>query len=460
MTLFHPPAPPRQPDDTSALKTLALMRECPLTALRQRSYRMQMGRINLITRMVWLINDTAIVRRMLGDQTGRYPKGVMMSHVLSILVGNSSFISNGETWKRRRRIMDVAFGQAGVRRVFPLMRSAVDDMVARLRTGAAAQVPVDVDVEMAHVTADIIYRTVFSQPLPRDEATRIYKAFQRFQTEMARYGQRAIVRIPRIFSMLLLRRARHAAAEIRGALDPLIRTRLDAVAQGTDDHDDILATMIATADPETGTHFTYDELCEEVATLMLAGHETSSSTLAWSLYLLSHAPAIQARAHAEAIAVLAGRPAEFTGMKALTLIRNVFHEALRLYPPVPFMTRDLTEAEEMRGHKLKAGAIIYVSPWLLHRSERHWKEPEAFDPDRFERDESREAQRAAYLPFSMGPRVCLGAAFAMQEATLILAELVRHFQFDPADTPDPIPQMRLSLRANQPIRLTVSMRDS
>lgn len=415
---------------------------------------MQMGRVNLLTRTVWLINDTALVRRILGDQTGRYPKGVMMGHVLSILVGGSSFIANGENWKRRRRMMDVAFGQAGIRRVFPLMRTASDDMLARLRD-AAKQGPVEVDVEMAHVTADIIFRTVFSRPLTRAEATRIYDAFQRFQNEMARYGQRAIMKLPRFFSAPLLRRAKQAAAEIRGTLDPLIRARLDH--PGTE-HDDILATMIATADPETGTHFSYEELCEEVATLMLAGHETSSSTLAWSLYLLSRTPDIQERAHDEARAVLAERPAGFADMKSLTLVRNIFREALRLYPPVPFMTRDMTQDEEMRGHRLRPGTIAYLSPWILHRSERHWRDPEGFDPDRFARDETLEAQRSAYLPFSMGPRVCLGAAFAMQEATLILAELLRHFRFAPSGDPDPLPRMRLSLRADRAVRLAVTLR--
>ena len=155
---------------------------------------------------------------------------------------------------------------------------------------------------------------------------------------------------------------------------------------------------------------------------------------------------------------MGARPAEFHDIKRLGLIRNIFRESLRLYPPVPFMARDVAGPEAMRGHKLKVGSTIYLSPWILHRSDRNWQDPDSFDPDRFDRPETAEAQRSAYLPFSMGPRVCLGAAFAMQESTLILAELVRRFHFEPVEGCDPIPRMRLSLRADREIRLRISER--
>jgi cytochrome P450 len=380
--------------------------------------------------------------------------------VLGLLVNRSSFISNGDTWRRRRRMMENAFGQAGLKRVFPLMRNAVDDMIARVAKGAEEN-RLAIEFEMAHVTADIIFRTVFTRPLARGDAQTIYEAFARFQKEMFTYGKAATVRLPKLFSYFTLKRAKAAAAEIRGRLDPLIKARMNDAALGENSGEqDILATLIAVEDPETQTRFSYEELCEEVATLMLAGHETSSSTLAWSLYLLAKAPDIQARAFAEVTSVLGNRPAEFRDIKGLNLIRNIFRETLRLYPPVPFMSRDVAVPQVMRKHALAKGSIIYLSPWILHRSEKNWQEPDSFDPDRFDRPETAEAQRSAYLPFSAGPRVCLGAAFAMQESTLILAELVRNFRFDPVDGSDPIPRMRLSLRADREITLKVTKRRS
>jgi len=436
------------------------MRRCPISALRESSYRMKMGHISFVTRFVWLVNDLPLVREILTDQNNRFPKSVMMDHVLGLLVNHSSFITNGEPWERRRRMMEMAFGQAGLKRVFPMMRDAVADMIGRLAS-LSRQPAVPVELEMAHVTADIIFRTVFSQPLSRQDATAIYDSFARFQKEMISYGNAATIGLPKFLSYFARRRASKSAAEIRSRLDPLIKARLAAAEEGDGGKErDILATLIAVKDPVTHTRFSYDELCEEVATLMLAGHETSSSTLAWVLYLLANAPDIQSRAQAEVAAALGDRPAEFRDMKNLNLVRNIFREALRLYPPVPFMARDLAVPQVMRGHELTAGTTIYLSPWIVHRSEKNWRNAGSFDPDRFDREESAEAQRNAYLPFSMGPRVCLGAAFAMQESTLILAELIRNFSFAPVAGCDPIPRMRLSLRADREVRLRISERRS
>jgi cytochrome P450 len=458
MSLFHPPVPPRQPDNTPALRTLNQMRRCPISALKENSYRMKMGRINLIVRSLWLINDKPLVREILADQSDRFPKGALMRAVLELLVQGSSFITSGDHWRRRRRIMDLAFGQAGLKATFPLMRAAVDDMIARMER-EVERGDFEINTEMAHVTADIIFRTVFSRPLSRAEAEGIYRAFRVFQREMFHYAQAKIIRLPRAFSFFTLRRARKAAAEIRAYLDPLIKARLEAKARGEAvPTDDILATLMVVSDPVTKTSLSYDELCEEIATLMLAGHETSSSTLGWSLYLLSHAEDIQARAHAEVMRLVGDRPIAFGDIKRLALVRNVFREALRLYPPVPFMTREATQPEKMRGHKLEPGSAIYISSWILHRSEQNWTDPDAFDPDRFTRKDTEDAQRTAYYPFSTGPRVCLGAGFAMQESTLILAALLRRFHFAPVPGCDPKPMVRLSLRPEYEILLRIAKR--
>ena len=334
MSLFRPPAPPRQPDNQSALATLHHLRRCPVSALRHANYRMKMGRINFVTRAVWLVNALPLVKEILSYQTDRFPKSVMMGHVLGLLVNQSSFISNGEIWQRRRRMMEIALGQASLRRVFSLMRDAVDDMLERLAF-AAREKSAAVEFEMAHVTADIIFRTVFSQALTRADATVIYSAFARFQQEMIHYANAALMRLPKLFSFFTIKRAKRAAGEIRGNLDPLIKARMDRAARRELPGEDILATLLAVEDPETGTRFNYEELCEEVATLMLAGHETSSSTLAWVLYLLAKAPDIQERALAEVSSVLGDRQIEFQDIKRLGLIRNIFRESLRrVLPPL------------------------------------------------------------------------------------------------------------------------------
>jgi cytochrome P450 len=193
--------------------------------------------------------------------------------------------------------------------------------------------------------------------------------------------------------------------------------------------------------------------------LFLAGHETTASALSWALYLLAHDRDVQERLYAEATDVLGERQPEFSDMKKLGLAWNVLREALRLYPPIPFLPRQATERSCMRDKVVEPGSIVSVSPWLMHHHRRHWKNPDVFDPDRFDRPETKESERCAYLPFGLGPRVCLGAAFAMQEGVLILASLARRYRFTPDPSHEPQPIGRITVRSANGIRLRVERRD-
>jgi cytochrome P450 len=192
--------------------------------------------------------------------------------------------------------------------------------------------------------------------------------------------------------------------------------------------------------------------------LFLAGHETSASALTWATHLLAQAPDVQARVHAEVTAQLGDRAPALGDMKALTLTRNVFRETLRLFPPVGFMARQTAGSCPMRKKQVPAGATVVVAPWLIHRHRDLWPEPDAFNPDRYDGDASREALKQAYLPFGMGPRVCMGAAFALQEATLILAQLVRHHRLDAVAGHVPQPVGRLTIRSANGVRLRLFRR--
>jgi cytochrome P450 len=192
--------------------------------------------------------------------------------------------------------------------------------------------------------------------------------------------------------------------------------------------------------------------------LFLAGHETSASALTWALYLLAKAPDIQERMHQEVVSVLGDRVPEASDMKAMELTWNVFRETLRLFPPVGFMARESAQACPMRDKTVKAGASVVVSPWLIQRHRELWDNPDAFDPDRYANDQSRESLRNAYLPFGMGPRVCMGAAFALQEAALILSSLVRAYRLEPVPGHVPQPVGRLTIRSANGVELTLHRR--
>jgi cytochrome P450 len=409
---------------------------------------------------VYTLREPELIREVLVARAADFPKSRLMRAMLQELIGSSVFVENGETWRWRRAIVDQALEQARVREVMARMREAADALIARLdaRIGEAASTITPVDRETTHFAADVIFRTLFSEPIGDDDARHVIEAFERYQELAYAHAMLSMAKIPLDLFPSAWRR-RRSAKSIRTALSRPVRRRLDALAQGREaPTTDILASLIACADPETGRRFGEVELLDEVAMLFLAGHETSASALGWALYLLAITPEVQAEALAEVRRVLGDRAPEFADMKALTLVRNVFREALRLYPPVAQIGRDTVHSEQLGDQGIDPAAVVFCPAWIMHRQPRFWAEPDAFDPGRFETEAGKAAARDAYFPFSMGPRVCPGAAFALQEATLALAMLVRQFEFLPVEGRAPEPVGRLTLRSQNGVVLEVRRR--
>lgn len=467
MTEFVPPRPPVLPKKASLLQHLHGVRS-GIGMLMAGSYKDGgVGRHGVPSlprgqkRWIYMVRNVELIRDILVRRAPEFPKSALMDDMLRALTGYSIFISNGEAWRRHRRLMDPAFEAARIKAVFPMMLAAVDACAERLAAhidGPDAAKPIALDVEMTHYAADVIFRTIFSEPMDAASARRFFKAFNVFQAIAYAHGMLKLGRVP---THLLpgAWRARRAAKVIRAILEAPIRRRLDAVRAGRPTpKDDIMATLMTTVDPETGTGFDDDELLDQIAMLFLAGHETSAAAMSWSFYLLASCPHVQDRVHAEAVEVMGqGRPS-FGHMKRLALTRDVFREAMRLYPPVAVIARDTTCPEKMLNRELDPGSVVFISPWVMHRHEKHWDKPDVFDPDRFETENGQEGLKCAYLPFSMGPRVCAGASFALQEATLLIAELVRRFRFRPVPGHTPVPVARLTLRSANGVPLIVERR--
>jgi cytochrome P450 len=212
---------------------------------------------------------------------------------------------------------------------------------------------------------------------------------------------------------------------------------------------------MTTVDPVTGETFDADEMIDQVAIFFLAGHETSASALAWTLYLLATHPAWQDRLAEEAQAL---QTCDFSVMSKLRLSRDVFREALRLYPPVPMMVREAQCPERFRDRDVKRGAQLVLSPWHLHRHTRLWDNPDEFDPTRWQTENGQKCQREAYIPFSAGPRVCPGAGFAMVEGPLILSRILRDFRVLPVAGRVPVPVAHLTVRSDKGIWLRLERR--
>jgi cytochrome P450 len=331
---------------------------------------------------------------------------------------------------------------------------------------------------MTLVTADVIVRTILSRPLEGAEATAIFAAFSHYQKRAGRALMLRFLRFPRRRLQGYL--ATHAAP-IRAWIAAAIDERLaDARAPG----DDLLGALLAARDPDTGGGFSRDGLVDQVCVLFLAGHETSASALAMAVYLLGRFPQVQQRLRAEVLQVLgsrAGAPDRSLGFEELRQLSYgaaVFNETLRLYPPLSFFIRESQVDAELAGSRCPMRALVALSPWVIQRHEQHWSEPNAFRPERFLTDtptdtstessthnaggpssvDDRRWARDAFLPYGLGPRKCPGAAFAQQEALLVLAELVRRFEVLPDPEHEPELVARLTLRSRNGIRVRLVRR--
>lgn len=465
-THFVPPRPPILPRKASLVDFVQIGLRSTLSMFREGSYdTLAVGRIRIPTlpfgkmRSLFIVRTQELLRDVLVRRADEFPKSALMGNMLEMLTGYSIFVSNGEAWRRHRRLMEPAFEGARIRDVFPLMLDAVDACVERLREHAAAHPgePFVMDVELTHYAADVIFRAIFSEPMDAEGARVFFDEFESFQEIAYAHGMLRLARFPTSLLPSAFR-ARKAAKAIREILDAPLQRRIRDIREGRPTpQNDILASLITARDPD-GTGFSDKELLDQIAMLFLAGHETSATGMAWALYLLASCPHLQERVHAEAVQVYGDRAPQFGDMKKLAFTRDVFRETLRLYPPVAMVARDSTRTEHMGTREIPPGEVIFVPIWLLHRHTKHWDEPDAFDPDRFETQNGKEGLRCAYLPFSMGPRVCAGASFALQEAALLLSELVRRFRFLPVPGHVPEPVSRLTLRSGNGVQLIVEPR--
>lgn len=451
-----PPKPASRPENVSLGQYLKLFRADILSAQPARLYRAWMAEFRTPFFRSYLCNDPELVDLILKKRPKEFPKSSRVREGLAPLLGNSVFLTNGETWERQRRIIDPAFEGGRLRDTLPAMWDAGQACVARLRTHISGD-PVEIETETSHAAADVIFRTLFSIPIENEIAGAVFAEFRDHQRAQPLVNLAALLPMPKWIPRLHSRATKRTAKAIRGLIMQLTQTRAAEIAAGTAPND--LATKImTTADPETGAVFEAEEMVDQVAIFFLAGHETSASALAWSLYLLAANPEWQTRVADEAQQVLGTETPSFSILNKLKLTRAVFRETMRLYPPVPMFVREAACPETFRDRPIKKGAQIVVSPWHLHRHERLWERPDDFDPARFETENGKTCLREAYIPFSTGARVCPGAGFAMAEGPLLLAMIVQAFEITPLPERAPVPVAHLTVRSKDGIWLNLKPR--
>ncbi len=451
---FFPPRPRASAAVLALLRVVLRGDGDLLSLLPATAYRTEVGPLGFSRRSILIVNRPDQVRRVLSDPEGIFPKSDLMVAALAPLIGDSIFVSSGETWRRQRRMIDPAFTMMRVHRAFPAMEDGAQACEDALDTHAGNTTAFSLDLAMSHLTADIICRTVFSTGLETRAAHDVFDAFTIFEHSVAQVEIRRLIMDRAWTTVPQSERVLAACGTIRRHLGDLLNTHL---GPNGDRFDDIASAVVAARDDFTQTAFTREELIDQLGVLFLAGHETSASALTWAVFLLARQPALVARVRAE-IRALAGpsQPITFDMTKQLPTIRNVFRETLRLYPPITFLPRVATEATTIGKRRVRRGALVMVAPWVLHRHARYWHDPHRFDPDRFAPEREAQLTPGAYIPFGLGPRVCAGAAFAQAEAVLLIARLFRRFDFHVIKPEVVRPAARLTTRPAEQIMIRVS----
>ena len=449
---FHPKP---HKNKASLFTTLFLKRRSWLDGLYEKSYKMKMGRVKMPGLDLHVVNDPKEVRRIMVDEVREFPKSELLHELLNPLLGDSIFTTNDKVWEKQRDLIKPSFEMTRISRVFTHMKNAANDLIEHLEKNKDGSI-VEVDEEMTYTTADVIFRTIMSERLDRQEGKKVINAFITFQEETARAAMRKMFCFPRWISYFLGEKRRLAAGEeIRKVLANIIRPRYDAVTNNLPiEQEDILSSLLQVIDCDTNERFSFEEILDQVAMLFLAGHETTASSLTWTLYLLSMFPQEQEKAYAEVLEVQGEEEITIQHIRKMKYVTNVFKEALRLYPPVGFFARESKNDITMRGKDIKKGAAMVVAPWLIHRHKDFWENPDGFDPTRY--DNPKDIIKDTYLPFGMGERVCIGQGFAMQESILILSSILKNYKLELEEgfVPDVVGRLTVRSANGMNIRLT------
>jgi cytochrome P450 len=436
-----PPSPPRASETMTVFGRMAAMRRSAIETWGQRAYEEDIVQGRFFGRNSFILNTPDAIRHVLVDNYESYTRTPVGIRVLRPLVGEGLLIAEGRAWKHQRRTLAPAFTPRAVTPLVPHMIAATDETIVKLQ--GSCGVPVDLREVMQRMTLEIAGRTMFSFEMGRHGA-----ALRDFVME---YGERLAQ--PRVLDLLLpvgwpspqdFARARFRKRWTRFVAMLMAERRAAGKNEGAPPRD--LFDLMGTArDPESGEAFTDDQLGDQVATMILAGHETTATVLFWSLYLLALDPATQERLAAEV------KGADVDGALAierLKFTRAVVDETMRLYPPAFLIARSASAADTIAGLPVRKHDLVLIAPWLLHRHEKLWNEPNAFIPQRF-MPGAPPPDRFAYLPFGVGARVCIGAHFALVEATLALAKIIGAFRVELLDQE---PVMPVGVVTTQPDR--------
>lgn len=430
------------------------MRDNPLATLPLAAYQHPFWEAKSIFGRQLLVSDPAGIKRVLVDNAANYPKAPLDARILSTAFGDGLLASDGDKWRAHRRVMSPAFDPRAVASYAPVVAKATE---ARLEAWDAMANGAEIDIarEMTSLMLGIISRTMFSSD-SEDLQERLDATLRKCIAELSFGFQHLAPVIGPLLMKRKLARVRANFEAVDAVMQGLIRSREKRTGQPPRD---LLDRLIALTDAETGLRMTDDEVRDEVVIVFLAGHETSALAATYAWYLLSLHPEAEAKLHSELDAVLGSRAPTYDDLEKLVYTRMIVDETLRLYPPAPLLSsRVAREDDEICGVRVAKGMEVVISPWVTQRRQALWDDPDRFDPERFSRERSQARPRYAYLPFGAGPRVCIGAQFALTEVMLVLAAMAQRYRLRLTPGQDIVLHLRITQRPRDGIRMRLERR--
>ena len=399
--------------------------------------------------LAW-ITAPAFVKTVLLDERDKFHK-LAQIRVLGPLLGKGILTSEGADWKWQRQTAAPLFRQQQLANFVPDFVRAAQDVAARWRAATPGSVHA-IDRDMTRATFQVISTTLLptADPQVMDAIEFSAASFQKTGAWSQLY---ALAKLPHWLPQPRQRANRRAVLALREAVARLLRERR---ASGLEPRD-LMQSLMRSHDPETGRAMNDEQLIDNLLTFYLAGHETTAKALTWTLYLLARSPHWTAALKDEIARVTSGAAVSAADIERLVLVQQVLKESMRLYPPVPLMTRQAIADARLGPHPIPAGTSIVMSIYAIHRHRARWIDPDAFDPERFAAAREAQIPRYQYMPFGAGPRICIGMAFAMLEATAMLATLLQRARFAPVEGHEPLPVARVTLvpRGGMPLRVWV-----
>ncbi len=459
---FVPPAPIPRTVPPSRLEIIRTVFDNPLELWGEPSYTLPWIETKFVKERTIIVNDPGLIRHVLVDNAANYEMSEIRQLILRPILRDGLLTAEGPVWKRSRKAMAPVFTPRHARSFADQMLRKSEDYVEKYSGVGEDGEVFDISVDMTEITFNILSETLFSGEIVT-ESNDFSEDVDSLLHRMGRVDPMDLLRAPpwvprltRIGGKRVLGKFREIVAKTMALRQKKMRENPDHVPQ------DFLTLLLELAGPDG---LTMNEIEDNILTFIGAGHETTARALAWTLYCVSNSPQIRERMEREIDEVLASGAEPVEWMDRMPMVRAAFEEALRLYPPAPSLNRaaiadDEWTSPDRKTVRIRAGVTVLIMPWTLHRHQLYWDDPRAFMPERFLPENRGKIGRFQYLPFGAGPRVCIGATFAMQEAVIALAVLMSRYRFDmtPDTKPWPVQKLTTQPRDGLPMRVTRRVR--